>query len=120
MKFPTKPVGAKRAAQQMMTEDQLGESIRDACKQLGWQFYWLRKTQHSSEGILDLWLIPIIHLERRHILNRELKGHDARGRLGELSPAQVITIDLANAAGGDAAKWEPANWFSGKILEELR
>lgn len=105
-----------------MTEEQLGEQVRDACKKLGWEFYWLRKTMFSSEGILDLVLVPVRNFEpqRRHILFRELKGHSLAGRLGTLSDAQKRTIELINAAGGDADMWTPADWFSRKILEELK
>lgn len=116
----------------MMTEENLGELVREACAQLGWEFYWLRKTYNSSKGILDLLLVPTRlfraqisgdkpgTLYRRHILHRELKGFDARGRLGTLTPAQKDTISLINVAKGDAALWVPADWFSGKILEELK
>jgi hypothetical protein len=103
-----------------MSEDQLGENIRSACGALGWRFLWLRKTYNSSAGILDLQLIPLRTLERRRILHRELKGHDRRGRLGKPTPDQMITIETINAAGGDAALWEPADWLNGKILEELK
>ena len=121
-----------------MTEEQLGEQVRDACEKLGWRFLWLRKTYNSSAGILDLLLIPI-HLPmgrvvsnigglrrelngggNRRILHRELKGYDSRGRLGQLTNEQAETIKSINLAGGDAAMWQPADWFSGKIAEELR
>jgi hypothetical protein len=102
-----------------MTEEQLGENIRSACAALGWRFLWLRKTYNSSDGILDLILIPQSHLERRHILHRELKGYDRRGQLGRLTPAQVQTIAEINAAGGDADLWQPRDW-SARILEELK
>lgn len=122
---------AERVAKGLLTEDQLGEMIRDACAQLGWHFLWLRKTINSSDGILDLTLVPIRLLkipngarddfsEERTILHRELKGHDARGRLYKPTPAQLETIQLINDAGGNAGVWEPADWFSGKILAELR
>jgi hypothetical protein len=67
-----------------MTEEELGENIRDACNKLGWRFLWLRKTQHSSAGILDLTLIPQRDLARRRTLLRELKGYDRRTRLGKV------------------------------------
>lgn len=104
-----------------ITEDQLGESIRETCGLMGWRFLWLRHLTNSSEGILDLLLIPIrgAGLNRR-ILHRELKGYDRNGRLGTLTPAQAETIEAINAAGGDARKWEPADWTSGQILRELK
>lgn len=115
------PVSAERARKGMMTEEQLGENIRDACLQLGWAFYWCRRLEHSSKGILDLpYLIPCQHIERRHILMRELKGHDARGRLGTATPEQTVAILLLTACGADAAIWTPADWYSGQILEELK
>jgi len=105
-----------------ITEDELGECIRDACAKLGWRFLWLRKTYNSSEGILDLLLIPTRgnRINGRHILHRELKGYDANGRLGKLTPAQSETIEAINAAGGDARKCDPTDWTSGQILEELK
>jgi len=109
---------------QFMTEDQLGEQVRDACDKLGWRFLWLRKTYNSSAGILDLLLIPerqgIRTIGQRCILHRELKGYDARRRLGQLTAEQTATIRAINIAGGDAAMWQPADWVSGKILTELR
>lgn len=124
----TKPVSAANAAREMMTEEQLGECVRDACAQLGWQFYWLRKTMYSSAGILDLLLVPVrVGGPRpRRILHRELKGYSCLNskrtlpRLGTLSDEQKEAIRLINAAGGDAALWEPADWFSGRILKELQ
>lgn len=121
-----RPVSTQKALQGLMTEEQLGENIRDACKQLCWHFLWLRKTQHSSDGILDLMLVSTRGtMERdlngnRAILHRELKGHDRNGRLGRPTEAQNDTMSLINAAGGNAGLWVPADWYSGKILEELR
>jgi len=103
-----------------MTEEQLGECVREACGVLGWKFLWLRRLMSSSDGILDLTLIPLRHTDRRHTLHRELKGYDKNGRLGTLTPAQAETIQAFNAAGDDARKWEPGDWQSGQILEELK
>jgi hypothetical protein len=111
---------AWRNLQQLMDEEQLGECVRSLCTVLGWRFLWLRKTRDSSEGILDLQLIPIRNLDKRHIIHRELKGYNSRGRLGEASPAQITTIETINAAGGDAALWVPADWHSGRIEAELK
>lgn len=104
----------------LITEEQLGECVRESCVVHGWRFLWLRKTYNSSAGILDLLLIPLRHTDRRHILHRELKGFDKNGRLGTLTPAQSETIQEINAAGGDARKWEPSDWTTGQILEELK
>lgn len=112
-------MGTPRAQLQQLTEEALGECVRSLCAQLGWHFLWLRKTRDSSEGILDLRLTPLRHLDRRHILDRELKGY-SRGRLGRLSEAQKETIAVTNAAHGDAAMWEPGDWFSNRIQDELR
>lgn len=109
----------ERLAKGWLTEDQLGWNVSDACDALGWKFYWLRKTINSSEGILDCIIVPVHHRESRKTLFRELKGHDARGRLGKPTPAQVEAIHLLTAAGEDAAVWTPADWFSDKIIEEL-
>ena len=105
---------------QFMTEDQLGEQVRDACDTLGWKFLWLRKTYNSSAGILDLLLIPRRDLNRRHVLHRELKGYDAQRRLGKATAEQVDTIQALVAAGHDAKVWEPDDWFTNRIIEELR
>lgn len=103
-----------------ITEDQLGENIRTLCDVMGWQMYWVRHLFNSHRGILDLRLVPTRHVERRHILDRELKGFDSRGRLGTLSDEQAHNIQITNAAGGDAALWVPADWFSERIIQELR
>lgn len=109
----------------LLSEEELGENIRDACKKLGWHFLWLRKTFNSSKGILDLLLVRdqgYRHLPspERNILHRELKGYDARGRLGRVTPEQQQTIDLIRQAGGNAAVWTPDDWFNGRIEKELR
>jgi hypothetical protein len=104
----------------MMTEDQLAENIRDACEAFGWRFLWYRKTFHSSTGILDLLLIPLRGMDHRRILHRELKGYRRNGELGSLTLDQQQTIWDIKAAGGDAAMWNPRDWHSGKILEELK
>ncbi len=106
--------------QMQMTEDQLGESVRELCGVQGWRFIWLRKTFHSSNRNLDLLLIPLRNADRRRVLHRELKGYDARGRLGQLTQEQSETIMEINQAGGDARKWEPSDWFAGTIEEELK
>lgn len=132
------PAHGQSVGKQIMTEEELGEQVRDACAKLGWKSYWLRKTMFGAAGILDLLIVPVLKVERRHILHRELKGYSGGGRLsktgtirfpppkpraprlGTLSDEQKEAIALINAAGGDAAMWEPEDWFSGKIIEELR
>lgn len=94
--------------------------MRDACDKLGWRFLWLRKTYNSSAGILDLQLIPLRDRDRRKILHRELKGYNSRGGLGRPTGEQVATIEAINAAGGDAAIWDPQDWFNDRILNELK
>jgi hypothetical protein len=103
-----------------ITEEELGECVRSACNALGWRFLWLRHLSNSAEGILDLQLIPLRHQDRRHTLHRELKGYDRNGRLGKLTSEQAETIHALNAAGDDARKWDPGDWTSGQILEELK
>jgi len=120
VKPTTRQIVQTIAARRHMSEEQLAENVRDACEAFGWRFLWLRKTFHSSAGILDLLLIPLRGFDHRHILFRELKGYDTRGDLGSLTLAQQQTIWDINAAGGDAAKWDPRDWNSGKILEELK
>lgn len=115
---PTRPPSAVPGRQ--MTEDQLGDCVREACEVLGWRFLWCRRLESSSAGILDLQLIPLRHQDRRHTLHRELKGYDRNGRLGSLTPEQAETIEALNAAGDDARKWAPEDWTSGQIQEELK
>lgn len=104
----------------LLTEEELGECVRSLCAAMGWRFLWLRKTYNSSAGILDLILIPLRDLDRRHTLFRELKGYDSRGRLGTLTGEQIITIETMAAAGDDAALWLPADWHNDRILRELK
>ena len=115
----TPPAAAREILARQITEEMLGEYVREACAPMGWRFLWLRKTYNSSAGILDLQLIPLRHFSWRHVLHRELKGYDARGRLGKATPEQLETIAALNHAGGDAALWKPEDWLSGRILEEL-
>lgn len=123
----TAVINARELLEQI-SEDALGEHVRDACAKLGWRFLWIREVRASSSGALDLTLIPVRDRDRRHPLFRELKGFRRNGRLGPLTyddqrkPSrlgQFETIAAMQAAGLDAGMWLPADWFSGRILEEL-
>ena len=110
---------SKQLLASTMTEEQLGENVRDACNKLGWRFLWLRKTYNSSAGILDLLLIPERWHPSRHVLFRELKGYDKRGKLGKVTDAQQRTIQALSTQDQDADVWTPEDWHSGRILKEL-
>ena len=93
--------------------------MRDACNKLGWRFLWLRRTQASSAGILDLLLIPVRRKLFRHVLFRELKGYDKNGRLGQRTKEQIETLYALERMGQDADVWTPEDWHNGRILKEL-
>lgn len=92
-----------------MSEAQLEEQVRDACKKLGILRFHVRVSLGTTAGLPDDILIG-----PGGILWRELKREK-----GKPTPAQVKTGEALTAAGQDWALWRPSDLLSGRIALEL-
>ncbi len=92
-----------------MTEDELEEQIRDACKKLGIIRIHIFNSRGTTSGVPDDILVG-----PHGILWRELKTAK-----GKLTPAQLAMGKALQAAGQDWAIWRPADWLGGRIASEL-
>jgi hypothetical protein len=92
-----------------MSEGELEEQIRDACKKLGIIRFHVRVSRGTTAGLPDDILIG-----PGGILWRECKSQK-----GRLSPEQRAAGIALRAAGQDWDLWKPADWFSGRIMREL-
>jgi hypothetical protein len=91
-----------------MTEDQLLQLVRQACKALGVTCYHTHRSDRSEPGFPDLTLVG------EHLAFRELKS--AKGKTTRM---QDYWLAILGEAGVDAAVWRPADWPD-RILAELR
>ena len=92
-----------------MSEAELEEQVRDACKKLGVIRIHIYHARGTTPGVPDDVLIG-----PRGVLWRELKT-----MTGHVSPAQRAMGEALLAAGQDFAIWRPEDWFSGRIRLEL-
>ena len=92
-----------------MTEAELEEQVRDACKKLGVIRIHIYHARGTTPGVPDDILIG-----PRGVLWRELKT-----MTGKVSPAQRAMGEALLAAGQDFDTWRPVDWFSGRIKSEL-
>ncbi len=97
-----------RRVGELMTERQLLDAVRDACRWSALLCYHPFDSRRSAPGYPDLTVVG-----PRGVLFRELKSD--RGRL---TPEQRTWLDRLTAAGADAAVWRPADW-PGRVLAEL-
>ncbi len=91
-----------------MTERQLLDAVRDACRWAGLLTYHTHHSRRSEPGFPDLVVVG-----PHGVIFRELKAD--RGRL---SPDQRRWLDRLTQAGADAAVWRPDAW-PGRVLTEL-
>jgi hypothetical protein len=92
-----------------MSEGELEENIRDACKKLGILRFHVRISKGTTAGLPDDILIG-----PRGILWRECKNQTYKP-----TRAQVETGEALAAIGQDFALWRPEDWLSGRIRLEL-
>jgi hypothetical protein len=97
-----------RRVGELMTERQLLDAVRDACRWSGLLTYHAFDSRRSERGFPD-----VVVVGPHGVLWRELKSD--RGRL---TPDQVLWLDRLNAAGANAAVWRPCDWPD-RILAEL-
>jgi hypothetical protein len=92
-----------------MSEEELEENIRDACKKLGITRFHVRISKGTTPGLPDDILIG-----PRGILWRECKNQKRK-----MTPEQVAVGEALTALGHDFGLWRPSDWFSGRIEREL-
>jgi hypothetical protein len=92
-----------------MSEDDLEESVRGACAQLGVYRYHPKDSRRSEPGWPDDVLVG-----SGGVLYRELKSET-----GTVSPEQSRVIGLLRAAGADVQVWRPRDQLSGRIAREI-
>ena len=105
---PTSAEVYRRAVANAMSEAQLEENVRDACKKLSVRRIHQLRSRGTAAGLPDDMLIGT------RMLWRELKTQK-----GKLSGAQHETAEDLIAAGQDFAVWRPEDWLSGRIITEL-
>jgi hypothetical protein len=90
-----------------MTERELLDAVRDACRWSGLLTYHTLDSRRSERGFPDLVLVG-----PRGVLWRELKSSS-----GRLTTDQRTWLDRLNDAGADAAVWRPDSWPDQVLLE---
>jgi hypothetical protein len=93
-----------------MTEAELQELIRDACSWLRLLAYHTRDSRGSSPGFPDLVIVG-----PGGFLIRELKSET-----GRITAQQADWLQALRKAGVDAKVWQPVDWHSDMIMNELR
>jgi len=91
-----------------VTERQLLDAIRDACRWGGLLTFHAYDSRRSEPGFPDLVVVG-----PHGVLWRELKS--SRGRL---TPEQVRWLDRLTEAGADADVWRPDAWPT-RVMAEL-
>ena len=97
-----------------MSEDELDDVIREACRVRGLLAYHTHDSRRSEPGFPD-WVI----VGPGGVLFRECKGYDGRGRLGKWGPAQLQWHGGLVLAGANTGGWIPDDWCDGRIDREL-
>lgn len=93
-----------------MTEAELLEQVRDACRALRLRAYHTHDSRRSEPGFPDLVIVG-----PRGILYRELKTQKGRVR-----PDQADWIFDLTRARQNAGLWRPTDLLNGTILDQLR
>lgn len=97
-------------AAKAMSEGELSEFVRVACKQLGLSAFHCHSSKFSEKGYPD-WHI----LGPTRSLYRELKREGKKP-----TAAQQEWLDGLTRAGYDAGVWLPSDRLSGRIVRELQ
>jgi len=85
----------------VVTERDLREQVRDACRLFGWEFYFSWTSIHSPRGFPDL---VLVHPVKRRVIFAELKSEN-----GEVSEHQQRWLDVLAQAGQEVYVWRPAD-----------
>ncbi len=97
-----------RRVGELMTERQLLDAVREACRWAGLLAYHTFNSRRSEPGFPDLVIVG-----PAGVIFRELKAE--RGRL---TADQRTWLDQLTEAGADAAVWRPDSWPD-RVLSEL-
>lgn len=97
------------AVAERMSERELEDQVRDACKKFRLLRYHTYRATKSPAGFPDEVIVG-----SNGTLFRELKRQSEKPTV-----AQQEWLDGLAAAGQDAAVWRPADWMSGRIIREL-
>lgn len=108
--MPATLTPAQQTFANAMTEASLEALVADACKKLGLLRYHTHDSRRSPSGFPD-----DVILGRGGAIFRELKRQS-----GRVSKAQREWLDMLAETGMDVDVWRPVDWFSGRILSELR
>ena len=111
--LPGRPVTVQILAR-AMSEDELDDLIREACRVRGLLAYHTHDSRRSEPGFPD-WVI----VGPGGVLFRECKGYDGRGRLGKYTADQAKWHAHLLFAGADSDYWYPEHWCCGFIDHEL-
>ena len=113
---------AKDVLARTMTEEELGESVRDACNKLGLLCYHTRDSRRSQAGFPDLVIAgghnpaPELWLGGwANVLFAELKTEG-----GKVRPSQEQWLRVLVGAGCNVHVWRPSDWLNDAILRELQ
>ena len=90
-----------------MTERDLLDAVRQACRWSALLVYHTHDSRRSERGFPD-----VVICGPSGVLFRELKSST-----GRLSPAQREWLDKLRQAGADAAVWRPDSWPDQVLLE---
>ena len=91
-----------------MTEKQLQEVVRQACKAIGLLHYHTHDARRSEPGFPDCVIVGT------HVIFAELKTEK-----GKLSADQKVWRDRILDAGGDWHLWRPSDWTCDYIRDIL-
>lgn len=86
------------------TEAQLEDYVASSARLFGWMRYHTHDARRSPEGFPD---DVLVHPRWRLTIIAELKGFDARGRLGKPTADQVAWLEALRDAGQFAYLWTP-------------
>lgn len=93
-----------------MSEADLQEGVRQLAVSLGIRYYHTHDSRHSPAGFPDVVLVS-----PPNCLIRELKREGV-----ELTDAQLAWLADLFDCDLDVGVWKPADWISGRIVDEMR
>ena len=100
------------------TEAALQRAIIELAMFDSWLVYHTHDSRRSQAGELDLHLVKTSVPTRD--IHAELKGYDAKGHLGQLTPEQWEWLYWLQQGPSEAYLWTPEDWMDGTILRILR
>lgn len=99
------------------SEAALQRAVIEVATLHGFLSYHTHDSRRSQAGEPDLHLVKMAVPSRD--IHIELKGYDARGRLGQLTPEQWERLYWLQHGPSEAYLWTPEDWLDDTILEIL-